>query len=81
MLIFNVKVCSYPFKAEFIKREANDLHSYVLPLETDVTLVRPLTTVYPGVGVETGGGGESLPTVLTPVGSVSSVGAGVASQQ
>ena len=46
-----------------------------------MTLVRPLPTVYPGVGIETGGGGESLPTVLTPVGSVSSVGAGVASQQ
>ena len=52
-----------------------------LPLETDETLVRPLPTVYPGVGVQTGGGGESLPTVLTPVGSVTSVGAGVASQQ
>ena len=46
-----------------------------------MTLVRPLPTVYPGVGVETGGGGESLATVLTPVGSVSSVGPGVASQQ
>ena len=55
--------------------------SPVLPLETDVTLVRPLPAVYPGVGVEAGGGGEGLPTVLTPVGSVSSVGPSVASQQ
>ena len=46
-----------------------------------MTLVRPLPAVYPGVGVEAGGGGESLPTVFTPVGSVSSVGPGVTSQQ
>ena len=52
-----------------------------LPLETDETLVRPLPTVYPGVGVEAGRGGEGLPAVLAPVGPVSSVGAGVASQQ
>ena len=40
-----------------------------------------LPTVYPGVGVQTGGGGESLPTVVTAVGPVSSVGPGVTSQQ
>ena len=52
-----------------------------LPLETDETLVRPLPTVYPGVGVEAGGGGERLAAVLTPVGPVSSVGPGVPGQQ
>ena len=51
------------------------------PLETDVTLVRPLPAVYPGVGVEAGGGGEGLAAVLTPVGPVSSVGPGVTGQQ
>ena len=43
--------------------------------------MRPLPTVYPGVGVETGGGGECLPAVVAAVGSVSSVGSGVASQE
>ena len=43
--------------------------------------MRPLPTVYPGVGVETGGGGECLPAVVAAVGSVPSVGSGVASQE
>ena len=45
-----------------------------LPLETDETLVRPLPTVYPGVGVEAGGGGEGLAAVLAGEGPVPSVG-------